>query len=339
MNTMESGRAAALRTLARRTLLPVALLGGALASGLAQANDKLTLLTSWYAQAEHGGFYQAVAEGIYEKHGLDVTVKMGGPQVNGMQLLLSKQADVIVNYDLQVLKALEQNMPVVAIAGVFQGDPQGLLTHPDVSGLDDLKDKTILVATTGQSTWWPWLKGKYGLTDAQARPYTFNLQPFFADPNVAQQAYASSELYQARKAGVEANFYLFANDGYPPYGSTLVTRRDVIAERPEVLQRFVTATMEGWKSYLANPAPANALIKEANPNMSDDVIAWGIEKLKEFELVTGGDAQSGGIGVMTDARWQTTRDFMVQAGLLNEGVDFKQGYDLRFVGGEDKVLP
>lgn len=331
--------APALRKLVRRTLLPMALLGTAVASAAVQANDKLVLLTSWYAQAEHGGFYQAVAEDIYAKHGLDVTIRMGGPQVNGMQLLLSKQADVIVNYDLQVLKSLEQNLPVVAIAGVFQGDPQGMLTHPDVTGLDDLKDKKVLVATTGQSTWWPWLKGKYGLNDAQARPYTFNLQPFFADTAVVQQAYASSELFQAKKAGIDANFYLFADHGYPPYGSTLVTRQDVIDERPEVLQRFVAATMEGWKSYLANPAPANQLIKQDNPNMNDEVIAWGVDKLKDFKLVTGGDAATQGIGVMTDSRWKATRDFMVGAGLLSADVDWKKGYDLRFVGGDAKVLP
>ncbi len=322
-----------------RRLLPLALLAAPLAT--VQANEKVTLLTSWFAQAEHGGFYQALAEGTYAKHGLDVTIRMGGPQVNGMQLLLGGKADVIVGYDLQVLKGLEQQLPAVAIAAVFQGDPQGMLTHDDVKGLDDLKDKTILVAGGGggQTSWWPWLKAKYGLSDAQARPYTFNLQPFIAGPTVVQQAYASSELYQARKAGVKAKFFLFADDGYPPYGSTLVTRRDVIESRPEVLQRFVDATMEGWKSYLANPAPANALIKKDNPDMTDDVLAWGVETLKQYKLVSGGDAASGGIGVMTDARWQKTRDFMVGAGLLDKSVDWKQGYDLRFVGGAGKVLP
>jgi NitT/TauT family transport system substrate-binding protein len=315
------------------------LLGTALAAVSAQAGDKLTLLTSWYAQAEHGGFYQAVADGIYEKHGLDVTVKMGGPQVNGMQLLLARKADVIVGYDFQILKSVEQGLPVAAIGACFQGDPQGLLTHGDVKGLDGLQEKTILVATSGQTSWWPWLKAKYGLSDGQTRPYTFNLQPFFADPNTAQQAYASSELFQARQQGVDANFYLFADHGYPPYGSTLVSRRDLIESKPEVLQRFYDATMEGWKSYLANPEPGNALIKQDNPNMTDAQIAWGLARMKEFQLVTGGDAATHGIGVMTDARWQRTRDYMVGAGLLAEDVDVKQSYDLRFVDGAQKVLP
>lgn len=318
-----------------RRLLPLALLGASLTT---QANDKIVLLTSWYAQAEHGGFYQAVAEGLYAAEGLEVSIRMGGPQVNGMQLLLNKQADVIVNYDLQVLKSVEQGLPVVAIAAAFQGDPQGMLTHSDVSGLDALKDKTVLVSTSGQTTWWPWLKNQYGLSDAQARPYTFNLQPFFNNPGAVQQAYASSELFQATKAGKQPNFYLFADAGYPPYGSTLVTRQDVIEQRPEVLKRFVKASMQGWKNYLANPAPANALIKQDNPSMDDELLAWGVAKLKEYQLVEGGDAAIQGIGTISAERWQKTRDFMVETNLLKADTDWRKAFNTDFVR-DLRVLP
>ncbi|OFJ44679.1 bicyclomycin resistance protein [Pseudomonas koreensis] len=322
-----------LRSLLAMALVPAALI----ASPLALANDKVVLLTSWYAQAEQGGFYQALADGLYEKEGLDVTIRMGGPQVNGMQLLLNKQADFIVNYDLQILKSVEQGLPVVAVAAPFQGDPQGLLTHADVSGLDALQNKQVLVSTSGQQTWWPWLKGKYQLKDSQARPYTFNLQPFLANANTTQQAYASSELFQALKAGEKANFFLFADAGYPPYGSTLATRQDVIDQHPDRVQRFVRASMEGWKRYLDNPS-ANRLIKADNPNMSDELLAWGLSTLKQYRLVTGGDAATQGIGVMSDARWQATRNFMVEAGLLGTDAPWQKAYTTRFV--EDlKVLP
>lgn len=172
---------------------------------------------------------------------------------------------------------------------------------------------------------------RYGLTDAQARPYTFNLQPFLSNPDATQQAYASSELFQALKAGDKPHFFLFADAGYPPYGSTLVTRQDVIEQRPEVLKRFVDATMQGWRDYLANPAPGNALIKQDNPAMSDDLLDWGVAKLKEYHLVDGGDAATQGVGVMTDARWQATRDFMVQAGLLSADADWRKAYSTQFV--------
>ena len=263
----------------------------------ALAADKVTFLTSWFAQAEHGGFYQAKATGLYEKAGLDVTLKMGGPQVNGMQLLLPGETDVMMGYDFQVLKMLEQGLPVVTIATSFQFDLQGLMAHDQVAGLGDLKDKTILVATPGRTTWWPWLKAKFNYTDEQTKPYTFNLQPFFADKNVVQQSYPSSEPFQAKLQGVPVKFFLFARDGYPPYGTTMVTTRGFIDTKPDVTARFVKASLEGWKS---------SLIKADNAKMSDEQIAFGVEQLKALKVLDGGDAQTMGIGIMTQARWNAT---------------------------------
>ncbi|MBC7781986.1 MAG: ABC transporter substrate-binding protein [Proteobacteria bacterium] len=302
------------------------------------AQEKLTFLTSWYAQAEHGGFYQAVATGIYKKYGLDVTVRMGGPQVNGLQLLTAGQADFIMGYDFQALKAIEQGIPVVAVGASFQHDLQGMMTHDDVPSLGSLKGRTILVATSGRTTWWPWLKAKYGYTDEQIRAYTFNLQPFFADGKLAQQGYLSSEPFQAERAGVKTKFFLFAADGYPPYGATIVGMQKMVKERPEVVARFVRASLEGWKSYLDNPAPGNALIRKENPNMTEEQLAYGVAKLKEFKIVTGGDAAKLGIGVITDERWKRTFDYMVGAGLLKGDVDFRQAYTTQFVK-DTKIMP
>jgi NitT/TauT family transport system substrate-binding protein len=300
-------------------------------SATAPAADKVTFLTSWYAQAEHGGFYQAKAAGLYEKAGLDVTIKMGGPQVNGMQLLLAGETDVMMGYDFQVLKALEQGFPVTTIATSFQYDLQGMMTRDDVTSLADLKDKTILVATSGRTTWWPWLKGKFKYTDEQTKPYTFNLQPFFADKNVVQQGYPSSEPFQAKQQGVPVKFFLFARDGYPPYGTTMVSTHGFVDKNPDATARFVKASLEGWKSYLTDPAPGNALIKADNPKMSDEQIAFGVEQLKTLKVLDGGDAQTLGIGMMTEARWKATYDFMVAGGLLKPEVDWKQGFTDRFV--------
>jgi NitT/TauT family transport system substrate-binding protein len=302
-------------------------------STTALAADKVTFLTSWFAQAEHGGFYQAKATGLYEKAGLDVTLKMGGPQVNSMQLLLAGETDLMMGYDFQVLKALEQGFPVTTIATSFQYDLQGMMTHDDVNSLADLKDKTILVATSGRTTWWPWLKGKYKYTDEQTRPYTFNLQPFFADKNVAQQGYPSSEPFQAKQQGVPVKFFLFAHNGYPPYGTTMVAKRDFADKNPDVTARFVKASLEGWKDYISNPAPANALIKVDNPKMSDEQIAFGIEQMKLLKVLDGGDAQTMGIGIVTEARWKATYDYMASSGLLKPEVDWKAAFTDRFVKG------
>ncbi|WP_375508001.1 ABC transporter substrate-binding protein [uncultured Caballeronia sp.] len=302
------------------------------------AADSVTVLTSWYAQAEHGGFYQALATGLYKQAGLDVTIKMGGPQVNGMQLLVGGQADFILGYDFQVLSSVEAGIPVTTVAASFQFDPQGMLVHDDVKNLADLKGKTILVAGAGRTSWWPWLKSRYGYTDSQTRPYTFNLQPFFVDPNVAMQAYPSSETFQADQAHVKTHFFLFADDGYPPYNTTIVGLRKTLADRPDVTARFVKASMEGWKSYLANPAPGNALIKKDNPEMSDAQLAFGVAQLKKLKLVTGGDAGTLGIGAMTDARWKKTYDYMVGAKLLKASTDYKSAYTLQYIQTA-KVMP
>jgi NitT/TauT family transport system substrate-binding protein len=315
----------------------IAAIAALLASGAA-GQDKVTFLTSWYAQAEHGGFYQALATGLYKKHGLEVSIRMGGPQVNGMQLMMAGQADMHMGYDFQVLKSLESGLTPITVATSFQHDLQGLMTHEDVRSLAELKGNTILVATAGRSSWWPWMKQKYGYTEEQVRPYTFNLQPFFADKNTAQQAYLSSEPLQAQKAGVKANFFLFARDGFPPYGTTIVATQRMVKEKPAVVQRFVRASMEGWKSYMADPAPANALIKKDNPNQTEEQLAYGLSKLKGEQLITGGDAAKMGIGVMTEERWKKTYDYMVSAGLLKTDVDYKQAFTTQFVK-DLRVMP
>jgi NitT/TauT family transport system substrate-binding protein len=315
-------------------MIAAALVGtGALLCSLAPAlaADKVTFLTSWFAQAEHGGFYQAKATGLYDKAGLDVTIKMGGPQVNGSQLLLAGETDFMMGYDIQVLKGREQNLPLVAVASSFQFDLQGLMTHDDVADMAALKGKPILIAGSSRITFWPWLRAKYGFTDDQIRPYTFNLQPFFADKNVAQQAYPSSEPFQAQEQNEKVKFFLLADGGYPPYGSTIVTTEKMVAEKPDVVARFVKASLEGWRDYMKNPAPANALIKADNPKMTDPQIAFAIEKLKQNKAIDGGDAATRGIGIITAERYKQTYDFLVAAGLLDPKTDWQKGLDARFV--------
>ncbi len=263
---------------------------------------------------------------------------MGGPQVNGLQLLLAGEADVLLGYDFQTINAVAQGLPVVAIGASFQKDLQGILTHADVQGLDGLSGKTILVSTPGRTSFWPWLKAKYGLSDDQVRPYTFSLQPFLADPQAVQQAFPTSEPFPLERDGVAHHFYLFADAGYPPYGSSWTTRADVIATKAGALRRFVYATALGWKSYLADPSAGNKLIQADNPKMSDDQLAFAIRRLEELRVVTGGDAATMGIGVITEDRFRKTYDYMVAAGLQKPGVDWKKAIDTSFVTNSP-VLP
>ena len=324
----------------RTTRALVTSLLGLCALGTPHAQEKFTYMTNWYAQAEHGGFYQAVATGLYKQHGLDVTIKMGGPQVNIVQLMAAGQADCVMgSSDLQMAHVRAGGVPVVTVAAVFQKDPQVLIAHADVTKFEDLKDKTILIASSAHRGYWPWLKARYGFTDAQTRPYTFNIQPFLADKNAAQQGYLTSEPFAIQKAGVKANTLMFSDHGFPAYATTISCMNQTVKDRSKAVASFVKATMEGWKSYLADPAPGNALIKKDNPKMTDEQLAYSVAKLKELGMVTGGDAARLGIGVMTPERIKASYDFLIESKLVEGGkLKMEDAYTLDFVK-DLKVLP
>lgn len=340
----ERAVAAAKSTVENRSA--VSLMAGLLLTGLAVSSpvsaeelDKIVFGTNWYAQAEHGGFYQAQATGIYEKYGLDVSIQMGGPQVNGMQLLVAGRRDFSMGYPIGNIKAREEGLPVKTVAAAFQGDPQALIAHPNVTSLEQIKEENlpVYIASFAHTTFWPWLKAEYGFTDDVTRPYTFSVAPFMADPKIVQQGYLSSEPYAMKQGGIEPSVFLLADYGYPAYATTIETTDKMIEENPELVRRFVQASMEGWASYFADPAPGNKLIQKENPQMTDEQIAYGIEKMKEHGLVTGGDAETGGIGVMTDERWKALHDFMLKAELISADLDIHDAYTLEFLP-EEPVL-
>jgi NitT/TauT family transport system substrate-binding protein len=310
------------------------------AASVACAQESFTYVSNWYAQAEHGGYYQALATGLYKKYGLDVTIRMGGPQVNTYQIMAAGQADCVMgSSDLQAMQVREGGLPVVTVAAMFQKDPQVLIAHEGVKGFEDMKDKTILISSLAHRGYWPWLKAKYGFTDAQTRPYTFNIQPFMADNNVVQQGYLTSEPFAIQKAGGKAVAYMFSDYGFPAYANTVTCMDKTVKERSKAVAAFVRASAEGWKSYLADPAAANALIKKENPNMSDEQLAYSLGKLKEMGIVTGGDAGKLGIGVVTEARSKATYDFGVSAKLLDPAkLPLAPTYSTEFVR-DLKVMP
>jgi NitT/TauT family transport system substrate-binding protein len=312
------------------------------ASGAALAQEKFTFYTDWYAQAEHGGFYQAQATGLYKKAGLDVTLKMGGPQLNIMQIMAAGQADCVIGYDMQMLSAWAQGVRTVSVAASFQKDASVLIGHPGVvNKIEDIQGKTLLIGAAANSTFWPWLKAKYKVQDAQKRPYNFNIQPFIADKNIVQQGLLSSEPYAIEKeAKFKPNVFLLADHGWPPYSTTILCMEKTVKERPQAVAAFVKASMEGWKSYLkGDPAAANALIKRDNPLMTDDAIAVAIKLLNSEGIVMGGDAAKMGVGIITDARMKATYDFMVSSKLLDSSkVDLSKTYTTQFVK-DLKILP
>lgn len=296
--------------------------------------DQVTFGTNWYAQAEHGGFYQAVATGIYADYGLDVTIAMGGPQVNGTQLLMGGAVDFFMGYTADAIKAVQENIPKVTVAAIFQKDPQILIAHPDtgVAALEDLQGRPIYVSSASTSTYWPFLAAKYGFTDDQRRPYNFNPGPFLADKQSAQQGYLSSEPRQIQaEGGFDPMVFLLADYGYTSYATTIETRQKIVDSNPDLVQRFVDASIAGWYSYFDNPEPGNALIQQDNPEMSDEQLAYGLEKMQEYGIVVSGEAEDLGIGAMTEDRWQAFFDTMVEAGVFDPDTDYTRAFTLDFV--------
>lgn len=297
--------------------------------------EKVTFGTNWLAQAEHGGFYQSVADGTYAECGLDVTILPGGPQVNNRALMLAGKMQFHMGGDLnQAFNSVEQGIPVVSVAAIFQKHPQVILAHPGkAETFEDLKNLTLLIGDNGFRSYYPWMKAQYGFTDEQRIPYTFNPAPFLADENLGMQGYLSSEPYVVEKeGGFTPDVFLIADAGYSTYATTIETMADTIANKPEVVQCFVDGSIKGWYNYLYNDrSAADELIKADNPEMSDDKIAYAISKMLERGIVDSGDALEMGIGALTQEKAADFFNKMVDAGVLSADIEFTNAINTDFV--------
>jgi NitT/TauT family transport system substrate-binding protein len=274
----------------------------------AQTLEKVSFQTDWRAQAEHGGYYQAIASGLYRKAGIECDLRQGGPSLNIGQLLLNGRVDMTMSNSFEAFTYVREGAPFVTIAAIFQKDPQVLIGHPGsgFDGFEKLKGRTLLIGNGGRVTYWPFLKKKYGLRDEQLRPYTFNMAPFLADKNA----------------------------GFSAYQTTIAISRKMAVEKKELVQRFVDATLEGWAQYLKGgpaTAAANDLIKKHNPDQTDDRIAYAVKVLNERGIVMSGDALKDGIGAMSAARWKGFYDQMADVDVLPKGLDVARAFTLDFV--------
>ena len=327
----------------RAFLAGLMLLGAALALPCASAAETVNFGTDWKAEAEHGGFYQAIATGIYKRYGLEVSLRPGGPQVNHAQLLAAGVLDFnIASNSFVPLNFVREKIPMVAVAAIFQKDPSVLIAHPG-QGDDSfaaLKGRPIMIGSDTRVTSWLFLKQKFGYTDDQIRPYGFSVAPFLADKKAIQQGYLTSEPFTIEKEGVKPVVLLLADAGYGSYGALIETSQKLVRDKPDLVQRFVDASIEGWYSYLnGDPTSGNALIKRDNPEMTDALIAYGIAKIKEYGVVDSGEAKAGGIGAMSEARWRDFFDTMAKAGLYPADMDFRSAFALQFINKKVGMRP
>jgi NitT/TauT family transport system substrate-binding protein len=322
--------------LTRNLCLTIILIASSVAPASAQQLDKVRFGTNWVAEPEHGGFYQALADGTYRQYGLDVTIVPGGPQVNNRILLPVGKIDFFMSANLlQAFDAVAQKVPTISVAAMFQKDPQVLIAHPDtgVEKFEDLKKLTLFVSKEGVATYFQWMKSEFGFSEAKVKPYTFNPQPFLADKNSAMQGYVTSEPYAIEKhGGFKPKIFLLADYGFDTYSTLIETRRDLVEKKPDLVRRFVEASILGWYHFLyGENASARALIRKGNPEMTHDLIAYSVDKMKVHGIVDSGDTLKLGIGAMTDARVKSFFDKMVRAGVVKQDVDFRKAYTTQFV--------
>lgn len=307
----------------------------ALATAPALADEAVTFGSNWVAQPEHGGYYQAVADGTYAACGLDVSIRPGGPQVNNRALLLAGKIDFYMGGNLLfAFDAVRQGIPSVIVAADFQKEPQVLMTHPGAAvSFEDIAtlDRFIIGDEVFVSAF-RWLETEYGFAPEKRIPYTFNPAVFISDPRSAQQGYVTSEPFAIeREAGFRPDVWLLADFGYTSYSTTIETMQQTIDTRPEVVKCFVEGSSIGWTNFLyGDNAAAVAAIKADNPEMTDELIAYSIAAMKDYGIVDSGDAETMGIGAMTDAHIREFYDKMVAAGVIEAGIDIAKAYTLQF---------
>ena len=323
----------------RRQFTAGLLAGGAAMTALprrASAAGSMVFLTDWKAQAEHGGFYAAKALDLYRKHGLDLDLRQGGPSQNTQQLMAAGAVDLALgSSNFFLLNMIQVGASVKAVAAFFQKDAAVLMVHPDsgINSVADMAGHPIYVSPGGVVSNYLFMKAKLGFTDEQLRPYNFNLAPFLADKTSIQQGLLSSEPFTAKKeGGVDTKVFLLADSGYSTYANLILASHKTLAERKDEVQAFVNASIEGWNEYLyGNPEAANALIKQDNPEMTDELLAYSRSKMLEYGIVDSGDSLQLGLGAMTDARWKDFYDVMVTAGVYPSSLDYKSAFVTDFV--------
>ena len=307
----------------------------------ADGRIRLRFATDWRAQAEHGGFYQALASGAYERRGLNVQIIQGGPGVNVPQLLASNAVELGMGSNSFItMNLVAEGAPVKAVAAFFQKDPQVLIAHPDpaLQSIADLQGRPFLLADASINAFWVWLKAKYGFTDDQVRKYTFNPAPFLADPRAVQQGYLTSEPYTIRKiAGFEPKVFLLADEGYPSYATMVLAPNAFARDNAAALRSFIAASAEGWRDYIQGDGKAaDALIRQANPDMTQDVLDQAREKLKAHGIVDGGDAALYGLGAMTEERWESFFTVTSEAGVYPPNLDWRQAFTTQYLPGRGR---
>jgi NitT/TauT family transport system substrate-binding protein len=299
------------------------------------AAEKIRFGLNWLPEGEHCGFFQAKAAGLYDKAGLDVELKSGGPDVNIALLVGVGQLDLAMGTGFTTLNMVAEGIPAVTVAAFFQKDPQTLVAHPDqgVATLADVKGRPVMVSANARQEFWRWLKYKYGFTDDQLRPYTYSAAPFLADVKAIQQGYVTEDaLLRGSQLPKPLVILLLADYGFDNYTTTVFGLRSYIDKHRDAVRAFIRATRQGYEACMAGDYEAGMkLALKQNPDHGEALFHFKIKEMKARGLVDGGDAARLGVGAMTGDRWKSFFETMAAAGVFSPKLDYKAAYTLDFV--------
>jgi len=292
-------------------------------SNVVYAADKVVFGTNWLAQGGHGGFYQAIADGTYKKHGLDVEIMMGGPQMNNRPMLIAGKLDFLMTGNLLLsFDNVRNGIPTMVVGAFFQKDPQAMISHSgQYSNFGDLKNApTVLVSKDGQFSFWKWMVNAHGFKDEQVKPYAYNLAQFLQDEKMVQQAYGTAEPIYAAAAGAKPETFLLADHGWTTYSTTIEARTEMVKNNPDLIQRFMNASIEGWYNFLyGDRSAAYGLIMKDNPEMTKEKLDKEMAQFEKLGIIDVGDALTKGIGAMDMARVKSFHKLAIDSGIIESG--------------------
>ncbi|HEX2099603.1 MAG TPA: ABC transporter substrate-binding protein [Candidatus Synoicihabitans sp.] len=292
---------------------------GAPGTAGAPPRTAIRLQTDWYPQAEHGGFYQALAKGFYAEAGLDVTILPGGPGPRTPQKVIGGAADIAMYRSDDIIVHAATGLPFVFLAAFMQHDPQAILVHDSspVRTFADLDGKSVM-AIPG-SNWIQYLQQRYDIS-FRLVPLNWGIAQFLADKTFIQQCFITNEPYYVRQQGAQPRTLLIAGSGYDPYRGLFTTQR-FWRENREAVRAFVAASLRGWEDFMTgDPTPAKKLIAARNEQMTDEFMDYSIAAMRDHELVHGDPARGERLGLITRERLEAQVRLLVELKILTEPI-------------------
>lgn len=297
---------------------------------------EVKVLLNWFPEAEDGGIYEALEEGLYKKVGLDVKVIVGGERPHGQIQIASNEVQFYTGDQISLFRAIANGLPNIGVGIILQKPLTAIITHDNVSSLHDLKGKTLLVSEEGMNSYWPWMKSKYRLSDAQVRPYLGSVAPFLMDNNIAQQGYVTLETYLIGEKHIGYKVFPLSDHGLPGYGEIIETNKNFAQNNPFVVSKFLSATYEGYRDYLKDPAAANKEIYHLYPAYGPKILTFGYNILKKGCYITGPECKVSGIGKFDAKKWAETYSFMKKWKLLTKPLDLSSTFNNSYYSYQEK---